>query len=662
MAILKTLGGDRLGSGKKMKVELHNYERSTHDLGYIWRSTMATGTLVPFMVEIGLPGDTFDINLNADVKTHPTLGPLFGSFKMQLDVFTCPIRLYQGKLHNNKLGIGMNMAAIKLPLINIECNNIEFNSEIQPEFQQINQSCILAYLGIRGLGRGDEGYASRYYNAIPYLAYWDIYKNYYANKQEEIGAVIHASQQDEDIEFERLLVFGATANDIIADITTTGTITPAIKFGEVGSISLRGKGVTVNNIQLRDSGDDKFYSIGELFETVWQGLNGYINARNPKPGTSRLEFDNLRVYAINELEAKVNIETFPLEVLDNMREDILSMVKNSEPYTISRNSMLPYRLPLTYVYDDQDPDFNHMIYARYAQEGLAIKTYQSDIFNNWLSTEWIDGENGISAISAVDTSSGSFTMDTLNLAKKVYEMLNRIAVSGGSYDDWLEAVWAHDGFRKAETPIYMGGMAAEIEFQEVVSNTAAETDSGLEPLGTLAGRGSIFDRKKGGNIYIKIEEPSYVMGIVSITPRIDYSQGNRWDTELKTMDNLHKPALDQIGFQELITTQIAFWDTGNDGGYTYSAGKQPAWINYMTNYNRTYGEFAKENSEMFMTLNRRYEMDENYRIKDLTTYIDPEKFNYAFALTSRSAQNFWVQIANSMTVRRKMSAKVMPNL
>lgn len=28
--------------------------------------------------------------------------------------------------------------------------------------------------------------------------------------------------------------------------------------------------------------------------------------------------------------------------------------------------------------------------------GLAIKTYDSDIFNNWVKTDWIDGENGIS--------------------------------------------------------------------------------------------------------------------------------------------------------------------------------------------------------------------------------------------------------------------------
>ena len=94
-----------------------------------------------------------------------------------------------------------------------------------------------------------------------------------------------------------------------------------------------------------------------------------------------------------------------------------------------------------------------------------------------------------------------------------------------------------------------------------------------------------------------------------------------------------------------------------------SAGKQPAWINYMTNVNQVRGNFAIESNEMFMTLNRKYERTtDTGEIKDLTTYIDPRKFNNVFAMTNRDAQNFWVQIAVDITARRKMSAKIMPNL
>ena len=115
-------------------------------------------------------------------------------------------------------------------------------------------------------------------------------------------------------------------------------------------------------------------------------------------------------------------------------------------------------------------------------ERLAIKTYQSDIFNNWINTEWLDGEGGINEITAIDTSSGSFTMDTLNLAKKVYDMLNRIAVSGGTYQDWIQTVYTNDYIERSETPIYEGGFSSEIIFQEVISNSATEN----EPLGTLS--------------------------------------------------------------------------------------------------------------------------------------------------------------------------------
>ena len=135
---------------------------------------------------------------------------------------------------------------------------------------------------------------------------------------------------------------------------------------------------------------------------------------------------------------------------------------------------------------------------------------------------------------------------------------------------------------------------------------------------------------------------------------------------LRTINDLHKPALDGIGFQELITSQMAWFDsTAIDGGGSdiYSAGKQPAWINYMTDVDTCHGDFADEKKAMYMTLNRKYEQDEETgRIKDLTTYIDPTKYNYAFADTTLEAQNFWVRIANKVIVRRKISAKIIPNL
>lgn len=217
----------------------------------------------------------------------------------------------------------------------------------------------------------------------------------------------------------------------------------------------------------------------------------------------------------------------------------------------------------------------------------------------------------------------------------------------------------------------MGGLIRELAFQEVVSQSesAAEQNTSQKPLGTLAGKGIMTNKRKGGHSTIRIDEPSYIIGIVSITPRLDYSQGNRYDMNFETMDDLHKPSLDEIGFQELIQEKMAWWTTEYDNvnhiWKTKSAGKQPAWLDYMTNINRTHGNFAIEGNEMFMSINRLYReeaTESGFRIKDLTTYIDPTKANQIFAQTSLDAQNFWTQIKVDITARRKISAKLIPNL
>ena len=227
-------------------------------------------------------------------------------------------------------------------------------------------------------------------------------------------------------------------------------------------------------------------------------------------------------------------------------------------------------------------------------------------------------------------------------------------------------MYTEDSYNVAETPMYCGGLSTEVVFQEVISNAATAE----QPLGTLGGRGRQSSKHKGGKIIVKSNgrEHCYVIGIVSLTPRIDYCQGNKWHNNLETMNDWHKPALDGIGYQDLITDQMAFWDTevteGNQKTFR-SAGKVPAWINYSTNVNQLYGDFAMKNNAMFMTLNRDYEYDNvlpNNHIRDLTTYIDPAKYNYTFAQKSRSAQNFWVQINVDIKARRKMSARQIPNL
>lgn len=645
----RTLGGDRLGSGKKMKVDLHGYERSTHDLSYLWRSTMSTGTVVPFLKKIGLPGDTWDFDLNALINSHPTLGPVFGSKKLQLDVAVAPIRLYQAQLHNNKRKIGLKMETIKLPVIELggpELDPTDLENIPDIDNAMINPSCLLKYLGISGPGIINPAavYKKRVFHALFLLMYWDFYKNYYANQQENIGAVIHNEAIEPPNNVNSVTVDGGAAPQPLVSgsqiVITFAVLQP------------------LNTIIFEtDLGDINGADIGNVLSTV--GLVTTIIYDFARWGT-RI-FTGTRYALPTDMINQINVETFPLDDIDTMREAILADIFSPNAFSVSAQNLYPYKLLF-----QEDNGF----YSRLSsQEGLAIKTYQSDLFNNWLETETITGPNSIAEVTKIDVSGGDLYIDQLILNRKLYDHLNRIAVSGGTYDDWIEVSWDINFYKRCETPMYMGGLIKEILFQEVISNSTSNNDVGSEqPLGTLAGKGVLGKKHKGGSVTIKCDEPSIIMGFVSITPRLDYSQGNDYDTTLLTMNDLHQPDFDQIGFQDLVTDQMAYWSTKQEADSSWtttSAGKQPAWVNWMTDVNKNFGNFAIANNEMFMVLNRRYEAENDMgtlRIKDLTTYIDPVKFNQIFAQTSLDSQNYWVQIAVDITCRRKMSAKLMPNL
>lgn len=667
MGITKTLGGDRLGSGKKMTVEMHDYGRSTHNLSRVFRTTMTSGTLIPAMVEIGLPGDTFDIDPSVIIKTAPTKTPLFGSFKFQFDVFTIPMRLYNRQLHNNKLGVGMEMDKVIFPQIALYAPNPTTVKNGLNQ-QQISQSSLLAYLGTRGLGISNDGTATsvgRNINAMPILAYWDIFKNYYANKQEENAYYISGQAEVENAYLQKMLIkINATATPIeyLSDNGTSITLPTVTTVSNTGRIVIAGNNLSpeIITITINNGG-----TTGNIPLSNNQAWSIHVDTENTIEFSPILNA-NIQSTKINDdatgIAASLKLNSFTLSNIDDMREAILG-ADNTAPFVLhpnTTNAMEPY----LGVNGAITSTTGLTLMNSYLKNGgIAIKTYQSDRFNNWLSTEWIDGENGIAEISAVAVTDGQFTMDALNLAQKIYNMLNRIAVSGGTYKDWIEANYGDSNMHLYETPIYNGGMSAEVGFDEVTSTAESTSSEGKQPLGTLAATGKSFER--GDKIRVKITEPSYIMAIISLTPRIDYSQGNKWWTRLQTMNDLHKPELDAIGFQELITDEMAAWDTRIDinGNPVYkSAGKQPAYIEYMTAISECFGDFADKYNMMSFTLNRQYEPDENLEIGDLTTYIDPTKYNYAFTVSDLTAQNFWVQLGINVEARRVMSAKLIPNL
>lgn len=665
-----------------MEVYLPNFGRSSHNVGKIIRTSQACGTIVPYWCQIGMDGTTFYIDITTKVKTLPTTGPVFGSFKHQIDIFVIPIRLYIAALHNNALGVGLNMNKVLLPQFEVYSANTSIYKN-DTNRGQVNPSSLLSYLGIKGFGYSVVNQYLRRFPAIFNLAYWDIFKNYYANKQEENAYVITGINHIwKSISIGDGVAWTKTWRDnksAAYKIEPTDTKPKYIRLDFEENISPE----EVNEIEFLTNNpnttavSNSLTKLGDafIFERTDPEALGLKEPDNPRKATKVFAYkvkkaitiaynnnaagENLITMPDNK---KIRLTPFPLKNIDDTRTEILA-AKSTSAYILS-NVKMPYGAATGTI---ELPNYNRTkVYnssnAWFSQAGLAVKTYLSDRFNNWLNTEWIDGTTGgINAITAVDVSDGKLTMDALILQKKIFNMLNRVAITDGTYQAWREATYGIRSTTLPESPIFCGGMQSEIAFDEIVSNAATDE----EPLGTLAGRGVATMYKSGRGLKIKCTEPSMIMALGSITPRIDYSQGNKWWTRLQNMDDFHKPTLDAIGFQELIAEEAAAWSTETTENYVHkyqSLGKQPSWIEYTTDVNETYGEFAAGMPLAFMCLNRVYEESINGTITNASTYIDPTIYNSIFAESRLSSQNFWVQVAFDVTARRVMSAKQIPNL
>ena len=707
MAQEVTLGGERLGSGNKVKQELHNYGMNSFNQGRNWWSTMAPGILYPCFKEIGTNFGTFDIDIDTFVRTLPTKGPLFGSFKMQIDLFNVPFRLYQGILHNNPTDIGLHMDEVYLPALmyrHLDGASAPRLVGATQDDEQVSTNSLIKYMGISGAGH-HANYANtntqiaRKFQCVPELGYYDIFKNYYSNKQEENAYVItpgtitndtpeltkytekdgtEVEAEDNAIEWnngEKQIIAGILEGNninnenIIIDIYDNSTTLSVIGPMSIKDISAIKPGLIASWLDRNDNQDlntNLIIYVKEIYEAVgiqWGGQDGYnltiyVNDQDPTV-TSEIHLEPFALKNIDKMRAKLlgNCELGDQVIIDAAKDDDKDVWGHDSG---EDQTGLPYIANVKTTEDGQS-------WSAFNQTGLVVKTYQSDMFNNWLDNSLVDI---IAQRTKIDTTSGGFTPDTLILQEKIYKYLNRVLVSGGTYYDWQEATYGEGVARMCEIPMYIGGMSTEIMFEEVIANNESKLDGKYQALGTLAGKGTHTQKKGGNNIHVRMDEPGYIIGIVSLTPRISQFQGNDWDrTELMTMDDLHKPELDGIGFQDLMVENMCWWNTVlSPSGPTIihrdAVGKQTAWLHYQTAIDKCYGDFAKADGYSFMVLSRQYEHSSSsvFAVKDLTTYIDPTKYNYAFAYNDLAAQNFWVEIAFKCVSRRKMGAQQLPTL
>lgn len=176
-----------------VEVLLPKKKRSNYNLSQVRRFSMAPGLGYPVLVEEVLPNDVFTVDTESLVKTYPLLAPLLGSFELRFDFFFCPTRLYQQEMDTNRVMFkpqNTNFPFAKVPVVyssTASTYNITHGDMVYPG-NCVKKSSLLEHLGLAAgscnVVPEGSGADHIYMNVVPLVAYYDIFRNYYANTQE----------------------------------------------------------------------------------------------------------------------------------------------------------------------------------------------------------------------------------------------------------------------------------------------------------------------------------------------------------------------------------------------------------------------------------------------------------------------------------------------
>lgn len=178
-----------------LKVFKRDYEtpnRSNWDLPYKNRLSMDVGYLYPVGLYDVLPNTYFKLDINAVLSSNPTIAPILGSMKFRAEAYFVEKAAYCQKLRDNeKLDVNRN--------IPFPCFSAKGNANVNDsEFRYVPATSLLEHLQMYPSGWKESDWALRSstgglypddfcfpkLNAIPFIMYHDIYRNYYVNVQD----------------------------------------------------------------------------------------------------------------------------------------------------------------------------------------------------------------------------------------------------------------------------------------------------------------------------------------------------------------------------------------------------------------------------------------------------------------------------------------------
>lgn len=685
------------------EVELPKIPKGYHDLGFRYHTTLAPGCFNPIFAFESLPADSMEYGFHGQLESFPMLAPCLDGFKFRMTYHYCNLANWYGYLDSDS-----------------KTQTAEFISKMNfwtfvplpvNALSPTTSSNVWTYLFQKGYPTSTVSKltTAQYGWMNPALAS-NIYLNGVApgSLLNRLGVPVGVSGR-----YPSTSQFLSAGNPVVLTGVFTRADFLALRMNlhkvlaymdayRASLVNLQESycyyvGVVLNNqstvygesgdeLEIEDVNSQWMYDYGyksislESLDNFFSFLRTWTSNPNYDTTGSSLDID-LSDYSV--------LENFIVQAMNYMS----SAVGSSDPLlnpdrTYVACGALRYFLEVTglilpdvsatstigkYLDALCSGEYRPSILACYltpylVNGGLLLTTYEMDLNRALLSSRV-----GITK-SSVDTSTGSFTIDTFRFRNAVQKAIDKFDLSGGRLSSWLRTLWKvkpDRSFGKAEL---LHVASSYIGNTDIIStaNTLDFTGTGDSTSGSSLAQqaGYTIGRVDGDTDHYLSDSYGVFICCGSLVPIVSYSQGmDPCDFHLNFQD-CFLPDYASFGYQgvparELVVQLRCVGDTSTSlyqmpipPQLDSVIGKRVAWQEYRTAVDRATGNFAIgaplsywtfarfygsvvfEDTGDFVTGTKGIKLKAVPNTFSTTTYVWPRLYNYLFAQTDDAAQNF----------------------
>lgn len=652
-------------------VDLPAPKRSNFNLGRVNRFTADIGYVIPCYTEEILANSYKRLDLTALIQTNATTAPLMGSFKVKFDAFFVPLRLYHRHLDLNNIDANFDdnfdLHYFSFPDSNSVTTTYGMPSDLKPTAASgvsigVSDSSLIDYLGMYPVGFTSRTFVDRppRVNGEPFIAYFDIWRNYYSNP-----------------------------HDKFVPYRTCNSDNPVIYPSGAPS-----------GVGYADRVNIKYFHLDALDKFITRIQTDSVSSY----GTSLVGMSQVSIVP-RSIDVFSYFNDCIGEYSSRSAENLGQTTLTSQLAAFTSVPLFSFQRNMTFT--DSVPHLTDT--SNGIHFGLLPRTYMDDYFTARFSNDFVQYMEDSAVVSVEDN---SFSITQLRLANRIAKYVDKSIFSDTRFGSWIKAHFGVKTNQKLNIPQFLGSMTSNIVFNDIyaTAQTASNVDAAVTDNTALGSRSSLGQgvvKGKGSFVEFKATEPGYLMVMFSIIPYVSYFQGIR-KMYLKThFYDLYRPEFDAVGYDDLQKVELnanpRYYPAGVLPGvdtntltfesYNVSVGKHPSWIEYMTAFDESHGAMTRRFKNGSWVLNRPFNAmsynedfftDFVYTNTDLSvpmississigyqdtmddyfdpsTYINADYFNNIFAV-NKFIDNFQVQVRFFDKTKQPMSKQILPHL